>query len=73
MILGEDSAKLDYPGEISRPLNADHHGVCKFDGEEDPNYKAVLGVLVSLTSSYSEKSTFADFTNPSWARQIDTK
>lgn len=56
MILDEDSAKLGYPGEISRSLNADHHGVCKFDSPENPNYRAVLGALKSLISSYSNNS-----------------
>ncbi|RYO95271.1 hypothetical protein DL766_009994 [Monosporascus sp. MC13-8B] len=47
VIVGEDSGKLGYPGETSRPLNADHHGVCKFDTPDDPNYRAVLGALKS--------------------------
>lgn len=41
---------LGYPGEISRALNADHHGVCKFDSPSDPNYIAVRNVLKSLVS-----------------------
>lgn len=58
MILDEDSAKLGYPDEISRPLNADHHGVCKYDSPENPNYKAVLGGLKSLITSYTDKGMF---------------
>ena len=61
MILDEDSAKLGYPDEISRPLNADHHGVCKYDTSENPNYKAVLGGLKSLVTSYMDKSTFINY------------
>ncbi|RYP81120.1 hypothetical protein DL769_002129 [Monosporascus sp. CRB-8-3] len=57
VIVDEDSGKLGYPGETSRPLNADHHGVCKFDTPEDPNYRAVLGALKSLVSSYSDNNT----------------
>ncbi|RYP02215.1 hypothetical protein DL764_005895 [Monosporascus ibericus] len=59
MILDEDSAKLGYPGEISRSLNADHHGVCKFDTPENPNYRAVLGALKSLVTSYSDNNSYS--------------
>ncbi|RYP06345.1 hypothetical protein DL765_009531 [Monosporascus sp. GIB2] len=59
MVLDEDSAKLGYPGEISRPLNADHHGVCKFDTPENPNYRAVLGALKSLITSYSDNNAYS--------------
>lgn len=52
MILDQETAKLGYPGEISRSLNADHHGVCKFYSPEDVNYKVVLSALKSLVSSY---------------------
>ncbi|KAI0008496.1 hypothetical protein F4779DRAFT_449667 [Xylariaceae sp. FL0662B] len=57
MILDEDSAKLGYPGEISRSLNADHHGVCKFVSPEDTNYRAVLGALKTLVSSHLHDNT----------------
>ncbi|KAH6677027.1 hypothetical protein F5X68DRAFT_246119 [Plectosphaerella plurivora] len=56
LILDPESAKLGYPGEISEPLNADHHGVCKFDNMNDPSYKSVLGALQSLVSSHSASS-----------------
>ncbi|KAH9898722.1 hypothetical protein F4778DRAFT_742738 [Xylariomycetidae sp. FL2044] len=55
MILDEDTAKLGYPGEISRSLDADHHGVCKFASVNDPNYRAVLGALKALVSTRSEQ------------------
>lgn len=57
MILDQDSAKLNYPGEVSRSLNADHHGVCKFESPHDTNYKVVLSALKSILSSYSVSST----------------
>ncbi|KAK2599454.1 hypothetical protein N8I77_011208 [Diaporthe amygdali] len=53
MVLDQESAKLGYPGEVSRSLNADHHGVCKFVSVEDSNYKVVLSALKSLVSTYS--------------------
>ncbi|KAK6076047.1 NACHT and WD domain-containing protein [Seiridium cupressi] len=55
MVLEEESAKLGYPGEISRSLNADHHGVCKFDSPHDVNYRAVLGALKSTIASLSDR------------------
>ena len=50
MVLEKDSSVLGYPGEISRALDADHHGVCKFDSPGDPQYVAVRNVLRSLIS-----------------------
>lgn len=42
-IVSDDSARLkDRP---SHTLYADHKGMCKFTGEDDSNYKRVLGVL----------------------------
>ncbi|KAI1391444.1 uncharacterized protein F4822DRAFT_427295 [Hypoxylon trugodes] len=60
MVLEKESSVLGYPGEISRALDADHHGVCKFDSPKDPNYIAVKNVLVSLLEkcrSASESKT----------------
>lgn len=52
MILDQESAKLGYPGEVSRSLNADHHGVCKFHNADDSNYRVILSALKSLVSTY---------------------
>jgi hypothetical protein len=52
MVLEKDSSILGYPGEISKPLDADHRGVCKFDGPEDPNYLSVRNVIQSLIESH---------------------
>ena len=48
LILDKDSSILGYPGEISKALHADHHGVCKFDSPQDPIYVTVRNVLKSL-------------------------
>ncbi|KAI5927329.1 hypothetical protein F4810DRAFT_650319 [Camillea tinctor] len=48
LIVDSESARLGYPGEISRSLNADHHNACKFESPNDPNYRVVLGALKSL-------------------------
>lgn len=50
MIVEKDSAILGYPGELSRGLLADHHGMCKFDSPKDPNYIAVRNILKSIVS-----------------------
>ncbi|OHE99782.1 NACHT and WD domain-containing protein [Colletotrichum orchidophilum] len=50
MVLEKDSSVLGYPGEISKALNADHHGVCKYESPRDPNYITVRNVLKSLVS-----------------------
>ena len=54
MVLEKDSSILGYPGEVSQPLNADHHDVCKFTSQQDPNYKSVRSVLKTLVSTYIE-------------------
>lgn len=50
MVLEKDSSVLGYPGELSKALDADHHGVCKYDGPSDPNYVTVRNVLKSIVS-----------------------
>src|SRR5271155_3327421 len=50
MVLEKDSSVLGYPGEISKALDADHHGVCKYYGQEDPKYVTVRNVLKSLVN-----------------------
>ncbi|KAK0671872.1 YVTN repeat-like/Quino protein amine dehydrogenase [Cercophora samala] len=51
MVLEKDSSMLGYPGEISKPLDADHHGVCKFASREDTHYIAVRNVLLGARGS----------------------
>lgn len=54
MVLEKDSSVLGYPGEISQPLNADHHDVCKYSSTKDPNYISVRSVLQTMISSFRE-------------------
>ncbi|KAL1878117.1 hypothetical protein VTK73DRAFT_7997 [Phialemonium thermophilum] len=54
IILDGESSKLGYPAETSRALNADHHNVCKFDGQQDPNYLVVVGALKALVTSFAD-------------------
>lgn len=50
MVLERDSSVLGYPGEISRALDADHHGVCKYESPEDPLYITVRNVIKPLVN-----------------------
>ncbi|KAF7550706.1 hypothetical protein G7046_g7936 [Stylonectria norvegica] len=58
MVLEKDSSVLGYPGETSKALNADHHGICKYESPVDPNYVVVKNVLRSLVSKILS-STFS--------------
>ena len=52
MVLEKESSILGYPGEISRPLDADHHGVCKFSSPEDPNYISIRSALLTVIRNH---------------------
>jgi hypothetical protein len=56
MVLEKESSVLGYPGEISKPLDADHHGVCKYDSPNDPRYITVRNVLKSLVGKAKPES-----------------
>ncbi|KAK3370531.1 hypothetical protein B0H63DRAFT_317889 [Podospora didyma] len=45
LVVGRDSGVLGYPSEISSPMNADHHNVCKFKSRDDPNYVTLRDVI----------------------------
>jgi WD40 repeat protein len=51
MIVTKDSALLGYGNEESRPLEADHHTVCKFKNEDDSKYIIVRDVLKGLVEN----------------------
>jgi hypothetical protein len=55
MVVEKDSSVLGYPGEISKPLDADHHGVCKYSSPDDPRYITVRNVLKSLVGKMKPK------------------
>lgn len=58
MVLGKESSILGYPGEVSKSLNADHHDVCKYTNQEDPNYVTVRNVLKSLAKTLQSRGMF---------------
>ncbi|UKZ51025.1 hypothetical protein TrVGV298_004780 [Trichoderma virens] len=55
MVLEKESSVLGYPGEISKPLDADHNGVCKYDGPDDPRYITIRNALKSLVAKSNHK------------------
>lgn len=46
----KDSGVLGYPQEVSSALNADHHSVCKYKTQEDPNYVDVKNMIKWMIS-----------------------
>ena len=53
LIVEKESGVLGYPQEISNPLNANHHTICKFKSREDGNYISVKNVLKLWASRQS--------------------
>ncbi|KAL8648406.1 MAG: hypothetical protein Q9210_005006 [Variospora velana] len=64
MVLEKDSSILGYPDEVSTPLDADHHDVCKYSSPRDPNYVSIRNALGSIIRrvSKSENITCASAT-----------
>ncbi|KAL8833153.1 MAG: hypothetical protein Q9170_004455 [Blastenia crenularia] len=57
MVLEKDSSILGYPDEVSKPLDADHHNVCKYASQQDPNYVSVRNALRSVLRRVSDPVT----------------
>ncbi|KAI0968076.1 hypothetical protein F4678DRAFT_444469 [Xylaria arbuscula] len=55
MVLEKETSVLGYPGEVSKALNADHHGVCKPVSPNDQNYIVIRNILKSLVSKIISK------------------
>ena len=55
MVVEKDSSTLGYPGEIQKPLNGDHHDVCKYINLQDSNYKSVRDVLSSMVRKFKNE------------------
>ncbi|TGJ81284.1 hypothetical protein E0Z10_g7485 [Xylaria hypoxylon] len=51
MILEKQSSLLGYENETAKPLNANHHDVCKFTGPDDSNYRSVRDALRSIVNT----------------------
>ncbi|EGS19443.1 uncharacterized protein CTHT_0049040 [Thermochaetoides thermophila DSM 1495] len=63
MIVEKDNAILDYPGEESMMLAADHHQVCKFKSTNDNNYRIVIEKIRSVVMQLSSVPAQADTAN----------
>jgi WD40 repeat protein len=50
-VLEKNSSILGYPTETSKPLNADHHHVCKYESTQDTNYVSVRNALKTVVST----------------------
>lgn len=46
LVVDKDLATLGYVNERTAYLNADHHDVCKFATQSDPNYRTVRNALI---------------------------
>ncbi|KAK3388078.1 hypothetical protein B0T20DRAFT_491497 [Sordaria brevicollis] len=62
MVLEKDSSVMGYPSEISKPLTADHHDVCKYSSRDDHNYKSVVSAIKSLVKLFRSKATNSGYT-----------
>lgn len=54
LIVEKESGVLGYPQEISNPLNADHHSICKFKNRDDGNYISVKNMIKMWASKLSQ-------------------
>jgi hypothetical protein len=61
MVLEKEFAVLGCPGEISKALDANHHGMCKYDGPDDPRYISVRNVLRTLISKAKSNTSQGPF------------
>ena len=59
MVLDKDSSILGYTKEISSPLDADHHGICKYSSPDDSNYVSVRNALSSLIKQFRSRGATA--------------
>lgn len=59
-IVGKDSGVLNYPQEITAPVDADHHTIVKFNGPRDTNYVLVANVLKQITRGLQSQGMYPD-------------
>jgi WD40 repeat protein/pimeloyl-ACP methyl ester carboxylesterase len=65
LILQRDSSTLGYPEEITKPLDADHHDVCKYPNRQHSNYTSVRDVLIYLVEKLLPTSVHQSLENSS--------
>ncbi|KAF4459376.1 Cytochrome cd1-nitrite reductase-like C-terminal heme d1 [Fusarium albosuccineum] len=52
IVVERESAILGYAGELSAPLHADHHRVCKYPSQQDPNYMTVRDAIRFMVQEF---------------------
>ena len=72
LIVEQDQATLGYANERREFLNANHRDVCKYDSQDDPNYKTVRNALASILSEFQDVQTMhKQRTDDAKRRQLD--
>ncbi|OHF02107.1 NACHT and WD domain-containing protein [Colletotrichum orchidophilum] len=72
MILDKDSSVLGYPGEISKPLDANHSDLCKYDSQNDPRYITVRNVLKTLVEQSNKSGISSPHANrAAWSSELE--
>lgn len=56
MVLNKESSILGHAGEVSTHLIGNHHDVCKFVNQDDPNYISIRNVLKTLVARFRNAS-----------------
>lgn len=57
-IVGKDTGVLGYPNEITAPVDADHHTICKFSSHIDSNYMLAANLLRQMTRGLQPQGGF---------------
>lgn len=70
MVVEKYSATLGHPAEISKPLNADHHTVCKFDSTVDSNYVSVRNALKTVVTAIRSTGELALVLFSCWCSEL---
>ncbi len=55
-MLNKESSILGYEGEVSNALQANHHEVCKYCDQYDPNYVSIRNILKTLVGRCRDAS-----------------
>lgn len=59
IIVDRNSATLGYAKEQVWPLEADHRGICKFENQEDANFRTLRGCFIKTIEEIEKKGNFA--------------
>lgn len=71
MVLEKETSILGYPGENLQPLDVDHHGMCKYESPNDPNYIIVRNVLKSLIGDVKPNCEIPTASTPELVSKVE--